>query len=82
MLMLIIFLCAKCFLQFRKTTNQSRGTARSDVKKPALQSRSGVGRTGSEGASKRRRGFELDFCTSLFAFIVEAVGLRKNSAEK
>lgn len=44
--------------------------------------RFGVRRTGSEDASLRRRGFELDFCTSLFAFNVNAVGLRKNSAEK
>lgn len=54
--------------------------ARSDLRL-TLQSRFGVGRTGSEGASQRRRGFELDFCTSLFAFNVDAVGLRKNSAE-
>lgn len=73
--MLITFLCVKRFLQLDKPTPLTN-------QRLTLQSRFGVGRTGSEGASKRRRGFELDFCTSLFAFNVDAVGLRKNSAEK
>lgn len=92
MLMLITFLCVKGIL---KTCKPS--AALSETKLLTIQSHKNstmanntknekvltvFGRTGSEGVSKRRCGFELDFCTTLFAFNVIAVGLRRNSAEK
>lgn len=90
MLMLITFLCVKGILKTCKRsaalsktkTNQSHrnSTMANDTKNEKVLTV--FGRTGSEGVSKRRCGFELDFCTTLFAFNVIAVELRRNSAEK